>query len=290
MIEHTNHLDITQLNDLEHLVAECKKADGSTPNVYSHVLSQPRIFPACGLYYVDIQLIGFISVYFFYENAVEISLIVHPSSRKQLIGKQLIASIIPLIQSKNFHTLIFSNPSCLNSKWLPTYGFTYLHTEYLMERTDLHPLLDYNRQLTFRTATEADMDALCALDEACFAKNQSDLTERFHHLLNSREHQVILASQNNIPVGKAHLRWQDNGASLSDIAILPQYQGKGSGTSLIAHCVNLALAEGKPHLNLDVETHNQRALNLYTRLGFLTQNACDYWSIELDQLISHHHF
>lgn len=285
MLKNTNQLDAHQLKDLEQLSTLSKKIDGSTPNLYTHILSQPRAFPASILYYEQQKLVGFLAAYFFYDEAVEISLLINPLFRRRGIATQLIRSILPLIQSQNYEKLIFSSPAHLNNLWLFANGFSYLHSEYYMERDDLSPLLDYKQTLIFRDAISDDIPLLCEFDEACFPTKQLDATERFQHLIDGREYQIIIAYINNTPIGKAHLRWQSNGATLSDITIAPDQQGNGLGSSLITHCINLALSEGKPHLNLDVETHNERALKLYTRLGFVIKNACDYWSINLNKLL-----
>ena len=254
--------------------------------MFTHILSQHRAFPASFLYYEQQALIGFLSAYFFYDDAVEVSLLVHPLYRKQGIAKQLLQAIIPLVQFHNYTKLIFSTPTNLNNKWLLGYGYVYSHSEYYMERTELTPILDTNRNLTFKSATAEDIDTLCTLDELCFPQKHGDLPHRFEHLLDSREYELFVAFHHETPIGKAHIRWENEGATLSDIAITPQQQGKGFGTALIAHCINQALSEGKPAINLDVETHNKRALNLYTRLGFAVHNACDYWVIETDKLTS----
>ncbi|WP_298624935.1 GNAT family N-acetyltransferase [uncultured Legionella sp.] len=284
MITSTNQLNEIQLKELETLMALCKAEDKSVPNVYTHILSQPRSLPASLLYYEDQQLVGFLSVYFFYDAAVEVALMVHPAKREQGIAGKLIADILPLVEYQEFQKLIFSSPSHRNDQWLLTKGFNYLHSEYYMERDDLNPLLTTNHSLTFREATMDDIPVLKAIDEACFPKHHIDSIERLQHLIEGREYLILIVIKDNKPIGKAHFRWQDKGASLSDIAILPAYQGKGLGTTLITHCINLALMEGKPHLNLDVETHNLKALNLYSRLGFLIQNACDYWEINIQKL------
>ena len=285
MLSTTNQLNEQQLKELEQLKAISKKADGSTPNLYTHLLAQSRTLPTTVVYYEQGQLVGFLSVYFFYEDAVEIALLVHPENRHKGIAKRLLKKILPLVLEHNYFKLIFSSPAHLNDRWLSALGFSYRHSEYYMERHDLNPLLDHRKHITFRTATDTDIPQLCLLDEACFHKTHAELEPRFQHILGERNYQIVLAFDGDQLIGKAHLRWQVHGATLSDIAVFPEKQGHGLGTALITYCINYALSEGKPDLNLDVETHNQKALNLYTRLGFLTQNACDYWQIEAHQLL-----
>ena len=284
MPKKTNQLNEEQLQELEQLTHISRKTDGSIPNLYTHLLVQARALPTIALHYEKEHLIGFLSIYFFYEDAVEIALLVHPQMRRKGIATQLLQSMLPMIQEHKYSKLIFSCPSQINDTWLSNLGFSYSHSEYYMERHNLSPLLDPHKQLTFRMATFEDISLLCALDEACFNKTFAELEPRFQHILNERNYEIILAYSNEELIGKAHLRWQEHGATLSDIAVFPAKQGQGLGTALITHCINYALSEGKPNLSLDVETHNQKALELYMRLGFLTQNACDYWTIETKQL------
>lgn len=287
MIKNTNQLNKNQLIELQQLMHRCKKVDGSVSNVYLHILSQQRVLPASLLYYEEEQLLGFLSVYFFYDDAVEVALMVDPVKRKQGIAKQLITSIVPLIEYQEYSRIIFSCPALLNDNWFPAKGLKYFQSEYYMERDDLSPVLASSEVLSFRPVVLEDIPALSAIDSACFKQQHKNLVERFEQIIENRAYQIFVAVKNNQIIGKAHLRWQEKGATLSDIGILPEQQGKGYGTALIAYCINHALVEGKPLLNLDVETHNLKALNLYTQLGFVTQNACDYWEIEMRQLQSH---
>src|SRR5579872_4950286 len=98
MLKKSNHLSAEQLQQLEQLRLACKKVDNSAPNIYSYILENVRAFPASLLYYVQEQLVGFLGAYFFYEDAVEISLFIDPAHRRQGIAKQLIESVLPLIQ------------------------------------------------------------------------------------------------------------------------------------------------------------------------------------------------
>lgn len=284
MINTSNQLTTQQLKDLNTLTEECKKKDGSTPNLYLYLLEQPRTLPASVFYYENQKMLGFLSVYFFYDEAVEIALLIHPDFRRKGIAKQLLITMKPLLDIYNIKKLIFTTPTQQNKAWLSALGFSYQHSEYHMIRHDFSPLFQFTQNVTFREAQTEDIPTLCFLDEACFPKKQTELPERFQSVLNDRNYQIIVILHNNQLLGKAHIRWGAQNATFSDIAILPEHQGKGLGTALIAHCINTALKKDKLHISLDVETHNTKALNLYTRLGFIIQNACDYWHISMEKL------
>jgi ribosomal protein S18 acetylase RimI-like enzyme len=285
MILSLHQINEQQLEQLNQLALICKKTDKSTPNLYTHILTQHRTYPACLLYYEKEVLVGFLSTFFFYEDAVEISLMIHPQYRHKGIAKNLLNLIAPLVESQSYDRVIVSSPAQLNSPWFKHKGLSYSHSEYYMERDYLNPVLEYNKRIKIRHATIDDAPMLHAIDEQCFPTKSSALMQRLEQLLGNRDYEVMIALFEGIVVGKAHIRWQANGATFSDIAILPAHQGNGLGTSLIAQCINYALSMGKPNLNLDVETHNTVALNLYTRLGFVMQNACEFWSFPLSVII-----
>lgn len=284
MLYSTHQLDTEQLQHLERLKQHCQQHDSGSPNLYLHILTQYRAFPSTLLYYDQQELVGFLSVYFFYNDAVEVSLLIHPAYRHKGLATMLVKSILPLINKQGYNRLIFSSPIHLNDSWLQAHHYTYLHSEYHMERTARNPILEPHKTLSYRHAIIDDVPALCELDKQCFPQRQEDLVTHMQHVIDSREYLIILALYHDVLIGKAHIRWQQQRATLSDIAITPRQQGKGFGAMLIAHCVNFALSEGKSRIDLDVETHNKRALNLYTRLDFSIENACDFWSINSTQL------
>lgn len=51
---------------------------------------------------------------------------------------------------------------------------------------------------------------------------------------------------------------------LSDLYILPEWQGKGIGTAVLAHCI----AQTNLPISLFVFIRNTGAFRLYTRMGF----------------------
>lgn len=78
--------------------------------------------------------------------------------------------------------------------------------------------------------------------------------------------QIIL--YNNRPAGRLIVSRTDEAVRLVDISLLPQYRGKGVGTSLIKSLLTEAY-ETKRAVQLQVEKTNPQAFRLYERLGFI---------------------
>jgi len=262
----------------------CHSTDGGTPAVYRHLLSLKRDTDNTVLYYQQKKLAGFLSVYFFYEDACEISLMIAPAYRRRGLACQLLKTILPLLEAKDLTTLIFSTSASFCDNWLPAKGFSYQQSEYHMERDSYETRLIANPSLVLRKATMMDLPILFELDMECFPDGNINMEERFTYLLNHPDYTILLGLQSEVVVGKLHIHWREENTLFSDIAVFPKYQRRGFGSELVASCINRALSLGKIKLALDVETSNDKALNLYLRHGFKTTNIYDYWLIAIEKL------
>jgi len=284
MLTRNHQLNDQQLIELDSLCSECKSLDGNIVATYKHLLGQHRPRLCNMLYYRQERLVGFLSTFFFYEDACEIAVMVRPDFRRQGIARFLINEILPLIRNEGIKNLIFSAPHDANNDWLLAEGFQYLHCEYQMRRQENNAVEIAKKSLLIRLAEVADVPALCAMDSTCFTTPQLDAPTHFQSLLYDPNYKVFIAEVDGVPIGKAHLDLQPDSARVTDIAVLPSFQGQGIGSSLLAHCINHSLAANQPNLSLNVETNNQKALKIYTRLGFVVCNAHDFWTIPIEVL------
>jgi ribosomal protein S18 acetylase RimI-like enzyme len=55
---------------------------------------------------------------------------------------------------------------------------------------------------------------------------------------------------------------------IMDIAVLPEWRGKGVGRELLKAAEDHCSEQGIPYLGLPVSSHNVRALHLYEQFGF----------------------
>lgn len=280
----SHQLTSQQLHDLDLLADDCKKTDGNSIAIYKYLLGHKRPSSCSLLYYQEKRLVAFLSTFFFYTDACEVAVMVAPEYRNQGISTQLIREILPDLQTKTIKRIIFSTAYGLNNHWLTAKGFVYLNSEYQMLRNSNELVAADNKSLVFKQASLDDIASLCAIDLACFPAKQKDMSARFLTLVNDSNYTLFLAFKDEVAIGKAHICWQEESTRFADIAITPRLQGRGFGNALLAYCINYALSISPLPITLDVETNNQNALRLYTRLGFEVSNAYDFWSIELDRL------
>lgn len=100
-----------------------------------------------------------------------------------------------------------------------------------------------------------------------------DFQIKFHREnFSSRNTKIINAGQQ--PIGSVDVKAEEKSIFISGLYILPQYQGKGIGTSIINGLIEMATKE-KKRLELEVLRVNTRAQRLYTNLGFTLEEGDD---------------
>ncbi|HEY0077258.1 MAG TPA: GNAT family N-acetyltransferase [Pyrinomonadaceae bacterium] len=79
------------------------------------------------------------------------------------------------------------------------------------------------------------------------------------------EHSIVLFEGR--PAGRIWVDRNERGVHLLDITVLPEFQNRGIGTTLLRRLSEECDREGKP-LTDYVDKGNERAMRLYERLGF----------------------
>jgi len=286
-IVHTHQINAITLTAIEALAKKCRRVDGYQIGIYEHIICQNRPQSINLLAYDAHQLIGFLSVFFFYEHACEIVLMIAPKYRHKGIATQLLQKMQPTLAPYALQQLIFPTPHKINTPWFQDHHYRYRNTEYEMQAILNKPVsIPSPSSLTLRRATEADIPVLSAIDQECFKITHVDMVKRFKNLLKQPNYVLYVVYKNTDapPIGKVHMYLTPPKVRLSDIAIIPQLQGQGLGHELLQHCLYKLQEQGYTHILLNVETDNQRALHLYTQVGFSLLNAQDYWERDITRI------
>lgn len=113
--------------------------------------------------------------------------------------------------------------------------------------------------------------------EENFIKMQFEMQKRAYAMQFANAlHSIVLVC--NEPAGRILVDQRDDAIALVDITISPEFQNKGVGTAVIKHIQGQAAGKNLA-LVLTVDKGNPRALELYTRLGFVRkeENEMTIW-------------
>ncbi|MEH0927038.1 GNAT family N-acetyltransferase [Micromonospora sp. CPCC 205558] len=140
-------------------------------------------------------------------------------------------------------------------------------------------------QLCLRLATAADLDAANDLHRwECSAESRR---ARYHtsrdrirpaewrHLIDPDRGYTFLIACPQRPglIGLAHLLWQDSGLPEIALLIADVWQGRGVGTAVARHVVDLAAAHGHPVQQAQIMSGNVRAFRLASRFRAIVDEA-----------------
>ena len=115
--------------------------------------------------------------------------------------------------------------------------------------------------------TAADVDAVCAIEEATFARPWSCASIE-NELTNSCARYVVLR-RGGETVGYAGMWLVIDDAHVTNVAIRKDLRGQGLGEKLMRALIQLAADSGMIWMTLEVRRSNAAAQGLYRKLGFV---------------------
>jgi len=81
------------------------------------------------------------------------------------------------------------------------------------------------------------------------------------------------------PIGTVRLIREGDWAGVYGFVIHPDHQGRGIGRDVLHRVCRTARADGATSVDLEVATDNDRALHLYTSVGFRPVITEDYYAL-----------
>ena len=130
-------------------------------------------------------------------------------------------------------------------------------------------------EISLQPATGPDVPLVVSLLERGFGwSGPDDLGDRLER--------TALVELRGAVVGTLFLeRDDDEEASIFGFVIEPSLQGRGIGRAALRQACEQLLADGARRVSLDVDVANDRALGLYTSIGFTPVTTEDYFALPL---------
>lgn len=275
-----NGLNEKIIKDIKQLVTTCEKKDKITSKIYWAMISRQRRIPGDYCLYHGDKLIAYLSTFYFEENTIEITALVHPDYRRQSIFTELYNFAKDKLRDIEHQYFVFACPAdnVGIKKYLQNFGAKLAYKEYTLSRQhkgfiEFSPR--YNLQL--EKAQVEDIAILAEIDQSCFHSNFQDMFTRFIDTIDEAERDVWLVKLGDAYIGKAHVRQENEHTLLHDLCVIPEYQDQGYAHQLLTQIVNILYMRGHKNLYAEIQTGSTKALQLFSNCGFDITRVDEFW-------------
>lgn len=233
------------------------------------------------LWWEDDRLLGFLGLYGF-GPTVELAGMVAPDARRRGIATALLDAGLSLCRERDpKETLLIVPRSSAAGKQLALRRGGHLdHSEHALVLSGDPSSAPREVPITMRTATVADVDVIRRVLEAGFGEPaHEDLAAS----LDSPDGRTLVIELSGSVVGTLRLRRDGDSVGVYAFVIDPPWQGRGIGREALRRTCEQLRAEGTRQIRLEVAVDNDRALGLYTSIGFTPVTTEDYYGLPLSR-------
>jgi ribosomal protein S18 acetylase RimI-like enzyme len=226
------------------------------------------------------RLVGFLGFYGF-ESSPELAGMVAPDARRRGIGSALLDAALSLCRERGDPPplLIVPRPSQGGKRLALRRGAVLDHSEHALVLSSTPTSGPHEQPVRLRPATAADLPLITRLLELGFGRRApGDLADR----LDSPRERTRIVELDGSAVGTLRLRRDGSGAAIHGFVIEPSLRGRGIGRAALRHACDQLSAEGAQRIGLEVDVENDRALALYTSVGFTPVITEDYYSLPVN--------
>lgn len=223
------------------------------------------------------RLLGFLGRYGF-GSEPELAGMVSPDARRRGIGGALLDDALQLCREHGDQRalLIVPRPSLAGKRLALRRGGVLDHSEHSLVLVGEPTGGAQEQPITLRQATMADLPLVSDLLERGFGEPpHAGLAES----LDSPHERTAIVELSGSPVGTLRINWDGSEAGIYGFVIAPDLQGRGLGRAALRKACDQIRAEGADRIRLEVDVDNDRALTLYTSIGFKPIITEDYYAL-----------
>lgn len=278
-IEEARGLDAEQLQAIADLEQRVVSHDGGRLKLEWDALRQRAAHQVQDVLAWDGRsLVGFCGIYQFGAEP-EIAGAVDPAHRRRGIGSALLDRALALLGERSCPSVLLVAPRAGESgrRFAAARGAPFHHAEHHMALdgppAGPPPARPSTEGLVVRPATEADRTAVASILEEAFGPGASSFDAAGPHEV------ALVVERAATVVGGLRLSLEGDAAGVYGLAVRSSERGKGIGRAALYEVCLEARRRGASKVTLEVEVDNDRALGLYTSVGFERRTTEEYFQL-----------
>jgi ribosomal protein S18 acetylase RimI-like enzyme len=219
------------------------------------------------------RLLGFLGIYPHSAPTIELAGMVDPAARRRGIGTALLDAGLRVCQQREHASVLLVVPrtSVAGRSVAQQRGGRLDHSEHALQLLGEPAEVPADPRVTVRAAVPADQRAVRELLGLGFGWEPPEAADH--------DPNTFVAERDGQPIGTVRLILEGDRAGVYGFVIHPDHQGRGIGRDVLHRLCCTARAGGATAVHLEVATDNDRALNLYTSLGFRPVTTEDYYAL-----------
>ncbi len=232
------------------------------------------------LWWNDGNLLGFLGIYQFGGSKPEFAGMVDPPARRAGVGTALLAAARRLAHDRGRQSALIVVPRSTpeGAEFAVSQGAVLEHSEHHMELVGTPSGQPLHLDVSVRPATPADIDAIDRILSEAFDEPRGSTPVT----LDDTSDQQLVVERGGAIVGALRLSTDDGVTGIYGLAVDPRLQGQGIGRDVLGRVGHdLRSSDSNHQVTLEVSTSNERALGLYTSVGFERRTTEDYYEIVL---------
>jgi ribosomal protein S18 acetylase RimI-like enzyme len=225
------------------------------------------------------RVVGFLGLYGFGSETVELSGMVDPPARRRGIATALLDAALAICVKRGYRRALLVVPRGSDGGHVLAgrRGAVLEHSEHALRLSDDPTEGPTDPRITLRPAATPDVPELTRLLTAAFGEPHRGLLTQ----VEDSSDRTLVVELEGSAVGTVRVTRDQDRAGVYGFAIDPAWQRRGIGRDVLRRVSHQARAEGARYVDLEVEVDNDHALGLYTSLGFTPLTTEDYYELPL---------
>ncbi|MEN3307134.1 MAG: hypothetical protein V7603_3336 [Micromonosporaceae bacterium] len=233
------------------------------------------------LWWRDERLLGFLGIYSHGAPVIELAGMVDPEARGRGVGAALLDAALRVCRERRQTAtlLVVPRTSAAGRALALRRRGTLDHSEHALQLFGQPNDVSTDPHVTIRAATVKDLPTVHELRNLGFGWQPPAPGSHRAGSPAVVDPDTLVIERDGVLIGTVRLTRELDNAGIYGFVIHPDHQGRGIGRDVLHRLCRKAQADGANLVSLEVATDNDRALNLYTSLGFRQATTEDYYAL-----------